>query len=63
VSNAQKCYDLVKEYFKGDNKKTITWFHEPNSGLGYTRPIEMINNRRSDKLLKFIQSRLDGYFP
>jgi hypothetical protein len=59
MTNAQKCYDLVKEFFKGDPKKTIAWFHEFNPGLGYLRPIEMINNRRSDKLLKFIQSSLD----
>lgn len=59
MTKAQRCYDLVKEFFKGDSKKTIQWFHEFNSGLGYSRPIEMINNRRSDKLLKFIESALE----
>jgi hypothetical protein len=58
VTKAQKCYDLVKEFFNGDPKKTIDWFHEFNPLLGYSRPIEMINNRRSDKLLMFIKSAL-----
>lgn len=62
MTKAQKCYDLVKEYFKGDSKKTIEWFHEFNPLLGYIRPIEMINNRRSDKLLKFIESQLSENF-
>lgn len=62
MNKAQQCYDLVKEYFKGDNKKTMAWFHEENPGLGYTRPIEMINNGRSDKLLRFIESLLEDNY-
>lgn len=59
-SRSQRCYELVKEFFKGDNKKTIDWFHDINPGIGGIRPIEMIKNGRSDKLLKFIESQLDG---
>lgn len=60
---SQECYDLIKEYFKGNSRKAIAWFHEINPSLGGIRPIEMINNGRSAKLLMFIKSRLDGYFP
>lgn len=62
-NNAQECFDLVKEFFKDDSRKAIDWFHEVNSSLGGIRPIEMIHNGRSDKLLKFIRSRLDGNWP
>lgn len=62
-NKAQEAFDLIKEYFKGDSRKTINWFHEINPSLGGIRPIEMINNGRSDKLLKFIRSSLDENFP
>ena len=62
-NKAQECYDLVKEFFRDDSRKAIDWFHEINSSLGGIRPIEMIKNGRSDKLLKFIRSRLDGNWP
>lgn len=61
-NKAQECYDLIKEYFKDDPKKAIDWFHELNSSLGGIRPIEMIHNGRSDKLLKFIRSSLEDNY-
>ena len=60
---SQEAFDLIKDYFKGNTKKSIDWFHEINPCLGGIRPIEMIRNGRSDKLLSFIRSRLDGNFP
>jgi hypothetical protein len=62
-NKAQECYDLIKGYFKDDPKKAIQWFHEFNSSLGGIRPIEMIHTGRSAKLLMFIKSRLEGYWP
>lgn len=62
-NKAQECFDLVKEFFKDDSRKAIDWFHEFNSSLGGIRPIEMIHNGRSDKLLMFIRSRLEGNLP
>jgi hypothetical protein len=62
-NKAQECYDLIKGYFKDEPKKAIEWFHAINPSLGGIRPIEMINNKRSDKLLMFIKSRLEGYYP
>ncbi len=62
-NKAQECYDLIKGYFKDDPSKAIHWFHEHNPGLGGIRPIQMIHTGRSAKLLMFIQSRLDGYWP
>lgn len=58
----QECYDLIKVYFKDEPKKAIEWFHVINPALGGIRPIEMIHRGRSDKLLMFIKSRLEGYW-
>ena len=58
-NKAQECYDLIKDYFKDDPKKTVEWFHDINSSLGGIRPIKMIHNGRSDKLLMFIKSTLE----
>lgn len=63
LNNAQTCFDLVKHHFKDDASRAIDWFHEFNMDLGGIRPIEMLNNRESDKLLKFIRSRLDVNSP
>lgn len=62
-NKAQEAFDLIKEYFNDDSRKAIDWFHEINPLLGGIRPIEMIHNGRSDKLLKFIRSQLDENFP
>ena len=61
-TKSQKCYDLVRQFFKDDNKKTINWFHEDNSSLGGTKPINMIKSGRVDKLLTFIRSSLNDNF-
>lgn len=63
MNKAQEAFDLVKDFFKGDSRKAIDWFHVINPSLGGIRPIEMIHNGRSDKLLKFIRSQLAGNFP
>ena len=59
---AQEAFDLIRGYFKGNTRKSIDWFHEPNPCLGGIKPIEMIRNGRSDKLLMFIRSQLEDNF-
>lgn len=58
-----KCYQLVSKYFNGNIQKTVTWFYTKNPGIGNILPTEMIDRGREEKLLKFIQSQLEGNFP
>jgi hypothetical protein len=59
----QDCFDKVKDYFNGDLKKTWRWFLTINSALGGVTPLEMIKRGNALKLKKFIDSRLEGFFP
>jgi hypothetical protein len=53
----------MKEYFNGDIQKTYLWFNTKNPSLGQISPLEMIQKGRAKKLMEFIDSRLEGYFP
>lgn len=55
-----QCFDKVKKYFDDDMDKAWKWFYTANPGLGYASPMEMLRNGRAKKLLKFIESRLEG---
>ena len=50
--------NLVAEYFKGDDTKTILWFTTPNPLLGNVTPRDMIRFGRYKKLFKFIFNAL-----
>jgi uncharacterized protein (DUF2384 family) len=52
-----KIADLVRGFFK-DEEKTKLWFHTENPMLGGIKPIDMIRQGRSEKLLKFVQAML-----
>jgi hypothetical protein len=54
---------IVNNYFKGNDEKTILWFKTKNPLLGGIAPIEMIKNGRSKKLLSFVESCVEGYYP
>ena len=51
--------NLVLDFFKGDQKKTVLWFKTQNPLLGNISPNEMIARGREKKLLKFIKTLLD----
>jgi uncharacterized protein (DUF2384 family) len=51
--------NLVASFFN-DPKKTVLWFHTPNSMLGYIKPADMIRVGRFDRLLVYIQQALQG---
>lgn len=57
-----KCYNLIKKHFDDDANKTQLWFTTINSSLG-CKPIDMLRLGRGSKLLQFIESHIDGYFP
>lgn len=50
-------YALVQGFFK-DHKKTSDWYEASNPMLGGTKPIDMIKQGCSEKLLKFVQEML-----
>lgn len=52
---------LVAQFFMspGDYiNKTVAWFKTKNPLLGKTKPIDMIKQGRSEKLLKFVQEMI-----
>ena len=51
--------NLVAEYFRGDEKKTIAWFTMPNPLLGNVSPRTMIRSGRYKKLLVFVFNALN----
>lgn len=51
--------NLVGSYFKDENK-TMLWFQIPNPQLGGMSPRDMIRVGRFKKLLRFVQTALDG---
>jgi len=61
--SAEKCFKLVLNYFDDNYEKTLMWCYVDNPALGGVKPIQMILNGRTDKLLKFIENALDGNLP
>ena len=51
--------NLVGSYFKDENK-TMLWFQIPNPQLSGMSPRDMIRVGRFKKLLRFVQTALDG---
>ncbi len=50
---------LVNSFFNND-KKTTQWLNTKNPLLGEKEPIEMIFEGKTEKLIGFINSRLEG---
>jgi uncharacterized protein (DUF2384 family) len=55
---ALECLILVTDFFK-DWEKSKAWFKHENPLLGNMRPVDMIKQGRSEKLLKFIKTSLE----
>ena len=51
-------YTLDDRYFR-NMAKTFTWIYSPNPLLGNMIPLTLIENGRTEKLLRFICSQLD----
>lgn len=58
-----ECQKLVLKFFNQDMKKTTAWFGAPNPLLGEVSPNQMLEMGRHEKLLKFIESQLEGNVP
>ncbi len=58
-----KAWHLIEEHFKGDGQKANAWFKTQNPLLGDVSPYWMIYVGRIDKLLKFIETQLEGNHP
>lgn len=59
----QAYFNKVKSFFNGNTAKTWLWFKTPNPALGSVSPLDMIKAGRVEKLKKFIDTRLNGYYP
>lgn len=57
------CISRLVEFFDYDYQKLFTWFYHSNPLLGHTSPFVMMQNGRLPKLIKFINSQLDGNLP
>lgn len=59
----RKCFKLVQEHFKDEPEKSFYWFTTKNPMLGQVEPITFIEKGNHTKLLKLIESLLDGNHP
>ncbi len=59
----RESWELVLDYFHGDEAKTLTWFRVENPMLGGVSAIYMIGVGRVRKLRKFILTSLAGEGP
>jgi hypothetical protein len=50
---------LVSEYFEGNKHKIDSWFTLRNPNLGNVSPLTMISLGNEEKLLKWVQYRID----
>jgi hypothetical protein len=56
----KKAFKVILDYFEGDYEETLIWFSSKNILLGDQAPLIMILNGKSDKLCKFIKSKIEG---
>jgi len=54
---------LVSEHFEGNLNKTYAWFNLPNPLMGNLSPRDMIRYGRFKKVLKIVQSAIEGESP
>lgn len=55
--------NLVAQFFKGDEDKTLLWFSISNPMLGGVIPRDMIRGGRAKKLIKIVVNALSGNTP
>jgi len=58
MSDFDVIYKMVRDFFKGDDIKTIVWLETPNPMLGKTTPRSMIKMGQFEKLKRFIETSL-----
>lgn len=63
MEDLNKCYKLILNFMKGDQKKATVWFYFPNPLLGGDSPLHLILTNRVEKLLGFIKNNIEGNFP
>jgi hypothetical protein len=54
---------MLREYFKDDTQKIITWLRTENPLLGNVKPGWMMATGRMDKLQKFVMNQREGNGP
>lgn len=52
-------YEMVVDFFVGDEEKANDWFDLPNPLLGGLTPNEMIETGQVEKLHKFILTQIE----
>jgi hypothetical protein len=55
--------NLVAEFFKGDESKTLQWFFMSNPLLGGIIPRDMIRVGRAKRLIKIVVNAISGNTP
>ena len=55
----EEAFEAIRDHYNGDFNKTLRWFYYENLLLGNIRPMEMIINGRTNKLIKFIENTLE----
>ncbi len=62
----QDYFNKIKDYFKGDEKKSWVWWKTKNPAFGMVSPLDMIKNGRVKKVKQFIDNAIDenkGFYP
>jgi len=54
-----KVWELVCDFFEGDEVKTMRWLMMPNPSLGHIKPIIMLKTK-PEKLEKIVRNWLRG---
>ena len=55
VPKTEQIYELVGSFFDWDEVKTTKWFFTIHSELNYNRPIDLILQGRSERVVNFLE--------
>ncbi len=58
---AETCWIKILGFFEGNHLKALAWFSTRNPMFGGTHPITMLECGRGEKVLKFIETALEGH--
>ena len=62
MKTLEEGFKFVLEFFNHDYEKALMWFYIPNPALGGISAANMIMTDRTEKLLKFIEDKQEGFF-
>jgi len=63
MRNVYECISILYDFF-GDEEKCIVWLDTPNLNFGFTRPIDLMNQGRINKVLLWLrQAKRDNQPP